>query len=136
MGKHAIDGDNNQTGQMLAALLGYPQATFASELKVMDGKAEVTREVDGGLQTISINLPAIVTSDLRLNEPRYASLPNIMKAKQKPLETISSDELGIDLNPRISTVKVSPPPEREAGIIVESIDQLVDKLKNEAKVIS
>ena len=136
MGKQAIDGDNNQTGQMLAALLGYPQATFASELKVMDGKAEVTREVDGGLQTISINLPAIVTSDLRLNEPRYASLPNIMKAKQKPLETISSDELGIDLNPRISTVKVSPPPEREAGIIVESIDQLVDKLKNEAKVIS
>ena len=136
MGKQAIDGDNNQTGQMLAALLGYPQATFASELKVMDGKAEVTREVDGGLQTISINLPAIVTSDLRLNEPRYASLPNIMKAKQKPLETISSDELGIDLNPRISTVKVSPPPEREAGIIVENIDQLVDKLKNEAKVIS
>ena len=136
MGKQAIDGDNNQTGQMLAALLGYPQATFASELKVSDGKAEVTREVDGGLQTISINLPAIVTSDLRLNEPRYASLPNIMKAKQKPLETISSDELGIDLNPRISTVKVSPPPEREAGIIVESIDQLVDKLKNEAKVIS
>ena len=136
LGKQAIDGDNNQTGQMLAALLGYPQATFASELKISDGKAEVTREVDGGLQTISVNLPAIVTSDLRLNEPRYASLPNIMKAKQKPLETISSDELGIDLNPRISTVKVSPPPEREAGIIVESIDQLVDKLKNEAKVIS
>ena len=136
MGKQAIDGDNNQTGQMLAALLGYPQATFASELKISDGKAEVTREVDGGLQTISINLPAIVTSDLRLNEPRYASLPNIMKAKQKPLESLSAEELGIDLNPRISTVKVSPPPEREAGIIVESIDELVDKLKNEAKVIT
>ena len=135
MGKQAIDGDNNQTGQMLAALLGYPQATFASELKVSDGKAEVTREVDGGLQTISVNLPAIVTSDLRLNEPRYASLPNIMKAKQKPLETISSEDLGVDLNPRISTVKVSPPPEREAGIMVENMDQLVDKLKNEAKVI-
>ena len=113
-----------------------PQATFASELKISDGKAEVTREVDGGLQTISINLPAIVTSDLRLNEPRYASLPNIMKAKQKPLESLSAEELGIDLNPRISTVKVSPPPEREAGIIVESIDELVDKLKNEAKVIT
>ena len=136
MGKQAIDGDNNQTGQMLAALLGYPQATFASEIKISDGKAEVTREVDGGLQTISINLPAIVTSDLRLNEPRYASLPNIMKAKQKPLESLSAEELGIDLNPRISTVKVSPPPEREAGIIVESIDELVDKLKNEAKVIT
>ena len=136
MGKQAIDGDNNQTGQMLAALLGYPQATFASELKISDGKAEVTREVDGGLQTISINLPAIVTSDLRLNEPRYASLPNIMKAKQKPLESLSAEELGIDLNPRITTVKVSPPPEREAGIIVESIDELVDKLKNEAKVIT
>ena len=136
MGKQAIDGDNNQTGQMLAALLGYPQATFASELKISDGKAEVTREVDGGLQTISINLPAVVTSDLRLNEPRYASLPNIMKAKQKPLESLSAEELGIDLNPRISTVKVSPPPEREAGIIVESIDELVDKLKNEAKVIT
>jgi electron transfer flavoprotein beta subunit len=136
MGKQAIDGDNNQTGQMLAALLGYPQATFASELKISDGKAEVTREVDGGLQTISINLPAIVTSDLRLNEPRYASLPNIMKAKQKPLESLIAEELGIDLNPRISTVKVSPPPEREAGIIVESIDELVDKLKNEAKVIT
>jgi len=136
MGKQAIDGDNNQTGQMLAALLGYPQATFASELKISDGKAEVTREVDGGLQTISINLPAIVTSDLRLNEPRYASLPNIMKAKQKPLESLSAEELDIDLNPRISTVKVSPPPEREAGIIVESIDELVDKLKNEAKVIT
>ena len=136
MGKQAIDGDNNQTGQMLAALMGYPQATFASELKISDNKAEVIREVDGGLQTISVNLPAVVTSDLRLNEPRYASLPNIMKAKQKQLDVINSDDLGVDLNPRISTVKVSPPPEREAGIIVESVDQLVEKLKNEAKVIS
>ena len=136
MGKQAIDGDNNQTGQMLAALLGYPQATFASELKISDRKAEVTREVDGGLQTISIDLPAIVTSDLRLNEPRYASLPNIMKAKQKPLEVINAEEIGVDMNPRISTVKVSPPPEREAGIIVESVEELVEKLKNEAKVIT
>ena len=136
MGKQAIDGDNNQTGQMLAALMNYPQATFASELKIEGEKAVVTREVDGGLQTISINLPAVVTSDLRLNEPRYASLPNIMKAKQKPLEIIKADDLGVDLNPRISTLKVSPPPEREAGIIVESVDQLVEKLKNEAKVIS
>ena len=136
MGKQAIDGDNNQTGQMLAALMNYPQATFASELKIEGEKAVVTREVDGGLQTISINLPAVVTSDLRLNEQRYASLPNIMKAKQKPLEIIKSDDLGVDLNPRISTLKVSPPPEREAGIIVESVDQLVEKLKNEAKVIS
>ena len=136
MGKQAIDGDNNQTGQMLAALMNYPQATFASELKIEGEKAVVTREVDGGLQTISINLPAVVTSDLRLNEPRYASLPNIMKAKQKPLEIIKSDDLGVDLNPRISTLKVSPPPEREAGIIVESVDQLVEKLKNEANVIS
>ena len=136
MGKQAIDGDTNQTGQMLAALMNYPQATFASELKIEGEKAVVTREVDGGLQTISINLPAVVTSDLRLNEPRYASLPNIMKAKQKPLEIIKSDDLGVDLNPRISTLKVSPPPEREAGIIVESVDQLVEKLKNEAKVIS
>ena len=136
MGKQAIDGDNNQTGQMLAPLMNYPQATFASELKIEGEKAVVTREVDGGLQTISINLPAVVTSDLRLNEPRYASLPNIMKAKQKPLEIIKSDDLGVDLNPRISTLKVSPPPEREAGIIVESVDQLVEKLKNEAKVIS
>jgi len=127
MGKQAIDGDNNQTGQMLAALMSYPQATFASELKIEGEKAVVTREVDGGLQTISINLPAVVTSDLRLNEPRYASLPNIMKAKQKPLEIIKSDDLGVDLNPRISTLKVSPPPEREAGIIVESVDQLVEK---------
>ena len=136
MGKQAIDGDNNQTGQKLAALLGYPQATFASELSINDGKAEVTREIDGGLQTVSVNLPAIVTTDLRLNEPRYASLPNIMKAKSKPLDVMQASDLGVDISPRISTLKVTLPPEREAGVIVETVDELVDKLKNEAKVIS
>ena len=136
MGKQAIDGGNNQTGQKLAALLGYPQATFASELSINDGKAEVTREIDGGLQTVSVNLPAIVTTDLRLNEPRYASLPNIMKAKSKPLDVMQASDLGVDISPRISTLKVTLPPEREAGVIVETVDELVDKLKNEAKVIS
>ena len=136
MGKQAIDGDNNQTGQKLAALLGYPQATFASELSINDGKAEVTREIDGGLQTVSVNLPAIVTTDLRLNEPRYASLPNIMKAKSKPLDVMQASDLGVDISPRISTLKVTLPPEREAGVIVETVDELVDKLKNEPKVIS
>ena len=136
LGKQAIDGDSNQTGQMLAALLDLPQGTFASEVEIQDGNVQVTREIDGGLQTLSLTLPAIITTDLRLNEPRYASLPNIMKAKKKPLETISSSELGLDLTPRQNTLKVSPPPERAAGIMVESIDQLVDKLKNEAKVIS
>ena len=136
LGKQAIDGDNNQTGQKLAALLGYPQATFASELSISDGKATVTREVDGGLQTVSANLPAIVTTDLRLNEPRYASLPNIMKAKSKPLDVMPVADFGIDITPRISTLKVSLPPEREAGVIVETVDELVDKLKNEAKVIT
>ena len=136
LGKQAIDGDNNQTGQKLAALLGYPQATFASELSISDGKAMVTREVDGGLQTVSVNLPAIVTTDLRLNEPRYASLPNIMKAKSKPLDVMPVADFGIDITPRISTLKVSLPPEREAGVIVETVDELVDKLKNEAKVIT
>ena len=136
MGKQAIDGDNTQTGQKLAALLGYPQATFASELSINDGKAEVTREIDGGLQTVSVNLPAIVTTDLRLNEPRYASLPNIMKAKSKPLDVMQASDLGVDISPRISTLKVTLPPEREAGVIVETVDELVDKLKNEAKVIS
>ena len=116
--------------------LGYPQATFASELSINDGKAEVTREIDGGLQTVSVNLPAIVTTDLRLNEPRYASLPNIMKAKSKPLDVIQASDLGVDISPRISTLKVTLPPEREAGVIVETVDELVDKLKNEAKVIS
>ena len=136
MGKQAIDGDNNQTSQMLAALTGYAQATFASELKIEGEKALVTREVDGGLQTISVNLPCIVSTDLRLNEPRYASLPNIMKAKQKPLDEIEAGSLGVDIEPRNKTLKVSPPPVREAGIIVETVDDLVDKLKNEAKVIT
>ena len=136
LGKQAIDGDSNQTGQMLAALLELPQGTFASEVEIGDGSIQVTREIDGGLQTLSLTMPAIVTTDLRLNEPRYASLPNIMKAKKKPLETISAEELGVDLSPRQNTLKVSPPPERAAGIVVESIDQLVDKLKNEAKVIT
>ena len=121
---------------VVCAMLDMPQGTFASEVELKDGKVEVTREVDGGLQTLSLNLPAIVTTDLRLNEPRYASLPNIMKAKKKPLDILQASELGLDLTPRQNTLKVSPPPERAAGIMVESIDQLVDKLKNEAKVIS
>jgi electron transfer flavoprotein beta subunit len=136
LGKQAIDGDNNQTGQMLGALLGYPQATFASEVKIEGNKAIVTREIDGGLQTLSINLPAIITTDLRLNEPRYASLPNIMKAKSKPLDVIPADDLGVDITPRMTTLKVSLPPQREAGVMVETVDDLLDKLKNEAKVIS
>lgn len=136
MGKQAIDGDNNQTGQMLAALSGIPQATFASELVLEEGSAKVTREVDGGLQTLSLTLPAIVTSDLRLNEPRYASLPNIMKAKKKPLDTTTPEELGVDVTPRVKLLGVELPAQREAGIIVEDVAQLVDKLKNEAKVIS
>ena len=135
LGKQAIDGDNNQTGQMLAALLGFPQATFASELKINDGVATVTREIDGGLQTIAVNLPAIVTTDLRLNEPRYASLPNIMKAKKKELSVIDASSLGIDFVSRLTTLKVELPPSRDAGVKVESVEELVDKLKNEAKVI-
>lgn len=135
MGKQSIDGDNNQSGQMLAALLDWPQGTFASEVTVADGKASVTREVDGGLETISIDLPAIVTTDLRLNEPRFASLPNIMKAKRKPLDEMSPEDLGVDVAIRVKTLKVEPPSAREAGIIVESVAELVDKLKNEAKVI-
>ncbi len=135
LGKQAIDGDNNQTGQMLAALLGLPQATFASELKINDGVATVTREIDGGLQTIAVNLPAIVTTDLRLNEPRYASLPNIMKAKKKELNVIDASSLGIDFVSRLTTLKVELPPSRDAGVKVESVEELVDKLKNEAKVI-
>ena len=136
LGKQAIDDDSNQTGQMLASLLSYPQGTFASEIKIGEGKISVTREVDGGLQTVSLNLPAVVTTDLRLNEPRYASLPNIMKAKKKPLDTLTPEELGVDASPRTEILKVSPPPERAAGVIVESVDELVDKLKNEAKVIT
>lgn len=135
LGKQAIDGDNNQTGQMLGALTGMPQGTFASELKIDGGKASVTREVDGGLQTVSLNLPAIVTTDLRLNEPRYASLPNIMKAKKKPLDIKTPGDLGVDVTPRLSLVKVAPPAERAEGIKVDSVDALIDKLKNEAKVI-
>jgi len=135
LGKQAIDGDNSQTGQMLAALCNYSQATFASEIEITDGTAAVTREVDGGLETITVKLPAVVTTDLRLNEPRYASLPNIMKAKKKPIDTYSPDELGVDITPRFKTLKVVPPAEREAGIVVETVEELVDKLKNEAKVI-
>ncbi|MBL7248992.1 electron transfer flavoprotein subunit beta/FixA family protein [Alloalcanivorax sp. C16-2] len=135
LGKQAIDDDNNQTGQMLAALAGMPQGTFASEVNVEEGKVKVTREVDGGLQTVELKLPAVVTTDLRLNEPRYASLPNIMKAKKKPLDNKTPADLGVDLTPRVTIEKVENPPERQAGIIVGSVDELVDKLKNEAKVI-
>jgi electron transfer flavoprotein beta subunit len=135
LGKQSIDGDNNQTGQMVAALTGLAQGTFASELVIADGKARVTREIDGGLQTIELKLPAIVTTDLRLNEPRYASLPNIMKAKKKPLDTVTPADLGVDVTPRVQTLKVEPPAERKAGIKVADVAQLVDKLKNEAKVI-
>ena len=135
LGKQAIDGDNNQTGQMLGALTGYAQATFASELTVQNDEATVIREVDGGLQTIRLSLPAIVTADLRLNEPRYASLPNIMKAKRKPLDIVTSEELGVDITARTNLIGVKLPPERQAGIIVEDTKQLLDKLKNEAKVI-
>ena len=136
LGKQAIDDDSNQTGQMLAALLNLPQATFASEIVLKEGSIEVTREVDGGLQTLLLNLPAIVTTDLRLNEPRYASLPNIMNAKKKPLDVIKAEDLNVDVSPRQNTIKVSPPPERASGVIVETVDELVDKLRNEAKVIT
>jgi electron transfer flavoprotein beta subunit len=135
LGKQAIDDDSNQTGQMLAALLGWPQATFASKVKIEGEKASVTREVDGGLETISIKLPAIVTTDLRLNEPRYVTLPNIMKAKKKTLETLKPDALGVDVSPRLSTLKVAEPPKRKAGAKVADAKTLVDKLRNEAKVI-
>jgi len=135
LGKQAIDDDANQTGQMLAALLGWPQATFASKLEIADGKATVTREVDGGLETVALVLPAVVTTDLRLNEPRYVTLPNIMKAKKKPLETVTPEDLGVDVTPRLKTLKVAEPPARKAGIKVPDVATLVDKLKNEAKVI-
>jgi electron transfer flavoprotein beta subunit len=135
-GKQAIDGDNSQTGQMLAALAGMSQATFASEIELGDDTATVTREVDGGFQTITVKLPAVVTTDLRLNEPRYASLPNIMKAKKKQVDVYTPEDLGVDVTPRVKTLKVMPPAERQAGIIVESVEELVDKLRNEAKVIS
>ncbi|HYD62182.1 MAG TPA: electron transfer flavoprotein subunit beta/FixA family protein [Noviherbaspirillum sp.] len=135
LGKQAIDDDCNQTGQMLAALLGWPQATFASKVTIEDGKAIVTREVDGGLETVSLSLPAVVTTDLRLNEPRYVTLPNIMKAKKKPLDTVKPADLGVDVTPRLKTLKVSEPPKRSAGIKVPDVATLVDKLKNDAKVI-
>ncbi len=136
LGKQAIDGDNNQTGQMLAALLSYGQATFASEISIDGDSASVTREIDGGLQTIKVSLPAIITTDLRLNEPRYASLPNIMKAKKKELDIQPIDAMGIDTAPRIELLSVELPPARQEGIKVESVEELVSKLKNEAKVIS
>ena len=135
LGKQAIDGDNNQTGQMLAALLDYPQATNASEVKLESSFVEVTREIDGGLQTLKLNIQAIITTDLRLNEPRYASLPNIMKAKKKELNVIAVGDTGVDVSSRTETLSVELPPTREAGIMVETVDELMDKLKNEAKVI-
>ena len=135
LGKQAIDDDSNQTGQMLAALLGWPQATFASEIVFKDGTADVTREIDGGLETLNINLPAVVTTDLRLNEPRYASLPNIMKAKKKPIDRRDTDELGVDVSPRLSVHKVEEPAKREAGIKVQDVSELVAKLRDDAKVI-
>lgn len=135
LGKQAIDSDNNQTGQMLAALCGMPQGTFASEVSVADGKVEVTREVDGGLQTVSLSLPAVVSTDLRLNEPRYASLPNIMKAKRKPLDVQSAEDLGVDLCSKVKLLKVEEPSQREGGVMVGSVAELVEKLKSEAKVI-
>ena len=135
LGKQAIDDDANQTGQMLAALLGWAQATFASKVQVADGQAQVTREVDGGLDTISVKLPAVITTDLRLNEPRYVTLPNIMKAKKKPLETLKPDALGVNVAPRLKTLKVAEPAKRQAGVKVPDAKALVDKLRNEAKVI-
>ena len=135
VGKQAIDDDSNQTGQMLAALLNWSQGTFASKIDLMDGFAKVTREVDGGLETVQLKMPAVVSTDLRLNEPRYASLPNIMKAKKKTIDIMTPDDLGVDVTSRLKTLRVKEPPAREAGIILESVTELVDKLKNEAKVI-
>ena len=135
MGKQAIDDDSNQTGQMLAALLGWSQATFASKVSIEGEQAQVTREVDGGLETLSVKLPVVITTDLRLNEPRYVTLPNIMKAKKKQLETLTPEALGVDVTPRLTTLKVSEPAKRSAGQLVKTVDELVDKLKNEAKVI-
>jgi len=135
LGKQAIDDDSNQVGQMLAALLGWPQGTFASKVVPGDGTVAVTREIDGGLETVDLNLPAIITTDLRLNEPRYAKLPNIMKAKRKPLDTFTPEDLGVDASPRLETLTVSEPPVRQGGVKVADVDALIDKLKNEAKVI-
>jgi electron transfer flavoprotein beta subunit len=136
LGKQAIDDDSNQTGQMLAALLGWPQATFASKVVIAGGKAAVTREIDGGLETLEVKLPAVVTTDLRLNEPRYATLPNIMKAKKKPLDVVKPADLGVEVAPRLATLKVVEPPKRRAGVRVADVAELVAKLKNEAKVIA
>ena len=135
VGKQAIDDDSNQTGQMLAAMMKWPQGTFASKVELNDSKAVVIREVDGGLETVGLSMPCVVTTDLRLNEPRYASLPNIMKAKKKPIDEKQASDLGVDIAPRLTVVSVSEPPKREAGIVVEDVSQLVDKLKNVAKVI-
>jgi len=135
MGKQAIDDDCNQTGQMLAALLGWPQGTFASKLEIADGKATVTREIDGGLETVALTLPAVVTTDLRLNEPRYASLPNIMKAKRKPIDTKTPADFGVDVTPRVRILEVAEPPKRKGGAKVASVQELVEKLKNEAGVL-
>ena len=135
LGKQAVDNDNNQTGQMLAALLGWPQVTFASKLEKDGESLKVTREIDGGLETLTLKLPAVVTADLRLNTPRYASLPNIMKAKKKPLDAMTPEDLGVDVTPRLTVVEVNEPPGRKAGIKVESVAELVDKLRNEAKVL-
>ena len=135
LGKQAIDDDANQTGQMLAALLDWPQAVFASKLEIGDGNARVTREIDGGLETLEVKMPAVVTTDLRLNTPRYATLPNIMKAKKKPLETLKPDALGVDVAPRLKMLKVAEPGKRKAGVMVKDVTELVDKLKNEAKVL-
>ena len=135
MGKQAIDDDSNQTGQMLAALLNLPQATFASKVTISNGQASVTREVDGGLETVAVSLPAVITTDLRLNEPRYVTLPNIMKAKKKQLDIVKPDDLGIDITPRLKTIRVEEPPKRSGGIKVPDVATLIDKLKNEAKVL-
>jgi len=135
MGKQSIDDDSNQTGQMLSALLGWPQGTFSSKVELKDGQAEVTREIDGGLETLSLKLPAVITTDLRLNEPRFVKLPDIMKAKKKEMETLTPDDLGVDFVPRLEVVKVAEPPKRQGGGKVESVDELIDKLKNEAKVL-
>ena len=136
LGKQAIDDDSNQTGQMLAALLGWAQGTFACEIEITDEGLKVSREVDGGIQTVRLTMPAIITSDLRLNEPRYVKLPNIMKAKKKPLDIMSPDELGVDITPRLTIVKVSEPPAREEGVKVADVNELVEKLRNEAKVLA
>lgn len=135
LGKQAIDDDANQTGQMLSALLDWPQATFASKLEIADGQAQVSREIDGGIETLSLTLPAIVTADLRLNEPRFVTLPNIMKAKKKPVDTHTPESLGVDVTPRLKVLKVAEPPVRQAGVMVPDVATLVDKLKNEAKVV-